>query len=649
MASFAGGPDVTKIHRRVTWLNTNVFQDKRIDPEAVQALLGIGAARSMELLKDLEEKAEQIKTPSNYLKAAVSRQAGPPAGVPQGVDEAKVHRRATWLSTNVFQDRPISGEAVAAMLSLGTRRALELFKDVEEKADQIKNPSRYLIGAAARENPMAQPAQHMMPPVLAPAPQGNFAPGRSPSGVPEDQKIQRRAGWLNTNVFPDRPIDDEAIAAMHGLGAARAMELFKDVEEKRDQVRNPSGYLKSAAAREGGAMLALPPAQHSPMPMQGMLHGPEEEAKIHRRATWLNANVFPDRKINQEAIEAMKSLGAARAMELFKDVEEKGEQVKNPSNYLKSAAARESAGFAGPPVATHMATPHYEVYEASWPDSRPATLDEQNKIHRKVTWLNANIFPDRKIDDEAIGAMYGLGLPRAMKLLQETQEKAGDLRNPGNWLKAAAMREGLVPPGAPEAAPQAQMHSPRMNNGHGFDQEEVKIRKRATWLNANVFPDRRIDDEAVFALGALGAARAMELFKEVEEKADQLRSPGGYLKAAAARETQAPVQMASTYPTYAAGKGGNSPDYAKLRRRITWLNANVFVDAPLDAEAIEALASLPRAFDLLKDVESKAAEVKSPSNYVKAAARREHMGVPAGGFKRAAPVGESPAAKRRWV
>ena len=120
---------------------------------------------------------------------------------------------------------------------------------------------------------------------------------------------------------------------MKGLGGARAMELFKEVEEKKEQVRNPSGYLKSAAARENPA--GIPHASPRDYPMLQRQQG-TDTAKIQRRANWLNANVFPDRHINLEApcqtlkflalpratleaIEAMTALGAGRAMELFKD------------------------------------------------------------------------------------------------------------------------------------------------------------------------------------------------------------------------------------------------------------------------------------------------------------------------------------------
>lgn len=532
-----GYNEVQKINKRVTWLNSNVFPDRQIDQEAIGALCHLGAARSMEMLKEMEEKAEQIKTPSNYIKAAAGREAAP-AAAGHSNDPAKIHRRATWLSTNVFQDRPIDQEAVIAMKSLDTRRALELFKEIEEKKDQIKNPSRWLISAVSRETSGVYPEQPRaraltMPAVYAPPARAMHGPaGAAMSSA--DTKIHRRASWLNTNVFPDRPIDEEAIAAMKGLGGARAMELFKEVEEKFEQIRNPSSYLKTAAAREN------PSVQGRGMPQTALALAPfpsrrpdaDPATKIHRRASWLNANVFPDRQIDPEAIEAMKTLDSGRAMELFKEVEEKSGQVKNPSGYLKSAVAREGSGMpqnlpASPRVGTVTRL------------SGPASPEEQTKIHRRVTWMNANVFPDRKIDDEAIGAMYGLGLARAMELLQEIQEKSDSMRNPANWLKAAASREGLAPPAQSMAPSPMSFHQP--GNGKGGRQtpdysDYDKLHRRIKWLNNNVFAYNPLDAETTEALASLSLQRALEMLKELEGKGSEVKNPSSYMKAAVSRE-----------------------------------------------------------------------------------------------------------------
>jgi len=585
------GDEESKIHRRITWLNANVFPDRHIDKEALAAVLRLAMPRGLELLKDAEEKAGKITNVSGYLKAAVAREGGVlalPMGGAQGIftsaaGDSKIQRRATWLNANVFQDRHIDPEAIAAVTSLGAARAMELFKDVEEKQGQVQNPSGYLKAAVKREmGPMAM----------------------APMASVDPQKIQKRAKWLNANVFPDRPIDDEAVAMLSSLGTGRAMELFKDIEEKKEQVRNPSNYLKSATVREASPMA------------QPMVQGGGEE-KIHRRATWLNSNVFADRPIDDEAIQALMTLGTTRAMALYKDVEEKQQQVKSPSGYLKAAVARETDG------GSFVAAPPAKVQSVQ-------SGTDETKIHKRVNWLNSNVFSDRIIDDEAIGAMFGLGIGRAFELLKDVEGKAQNLRNPSGYLKAAALREGLVPPkSAREAARPA------------FASQEDKVSRRARWLNENVFTDRPIDEEAIQAMGSLPMPRAMELFQEVEDKAAQLRNPGGYLKVAVSREgTQARPAI------YAQQRQVSQVAGDKLQRRITWLNANVFSHAPLDQETKEAAASVPleRALDILKDVEGKSSTVQNPSGYVKASIKRELTGDTR---KRPASTMAGPPAKRR--
>lgn len=593
------GEDESKIHRRITWLNANVFPDRNINDQALAAVQSLPVPRGLELLKDVEEKEAKIKNPSGYLKTAVQREgAGVLVAAEAGDGAEKIERRASWLNANVFQDRQIDPEAITAVKSLGSARAMELFKDLEERKDQVQNPSGYLKAAVKREPTMAR-----APMVMAPMARSMAFTAADP------QKVQKRATWLNANVFPDRPIDQEAVMMMTSLGTARAMELFKDVEERQEQVRNPSGYLKTAAQRDG--------------PIQQVYHSNGDDGKIHRRATWLNGNIFQDRPIDQEAIQALTTVGTARAMALYKEVEEKQEQVKNPSGYLKTAVARDGpvSGYAAPAANVHM----------------QSEREEQSKIQKRITWLNANVFPDRPIDTEATGAMFGLGISRAFELLKEIEGKAQELRNPTGYLKTAAMREGLAPPdqGQGQAAVQSS--------------QEDKVSRRARWLNENLFPDRPIDQEAIAAMSSLAMPRAMELFKDVEEKAAQLRNPGGYLKVAVSREGTGPGPTGGATPRsaiYAQPRQGVIPAGDKLQRRITWLNANVFGYAPLDQETREAAASVPldRALEILKDLEGKSSTVQNPSGYVKASIKRELSGDPR---KRPASIVTGPPAKRR--
>lgn len=258
----------------------------------------------------------------------------------------KVEKRAAWLNQNVFGDRPIDAEAVAAMKGLGAPRAMELFKEIETEAGKIRSPSGYLKTAAKREG-LTGPAAPAMP--AMPAMDWQAA----------QTKVHKRATWLNANVFSDRPIDDDAMAAVAGiyagLGHERAMELFKDIETKGAEVRDPSGYLKAAAKRAG----FVPPQEAMSASngkgskgagaiqnygaVQNYGSGPNFN-KVHKRAKWLSENVFQGKPIDDEAIAAMASLDVGRAMEMFKEMEEKGDQIKNPSGYLKAAVKNEANG-----------------------------------------------------------------------------------------------------------------------------------------------------------------------------------------------------------------------------------------------------------------------------------------------------------------
>lgn len=439
----------------------------------------------------------------------------------------RVQKRAKWLNDFVFADRPIDDEAVAAMVGMGVPRAMELFKDIEEKSDQIKNPSGYLKGAARREG-------------FGPA--GGGAGGGSGgskskgkgNGKGEDQdygKVHKRATWLNVHVFADNPIDDEAIAAVAGMGIPRAMELFKEIEEKAGQLRNPSGYLKTAARRE-----ALGPLEgrggRSP---KGGGKGVYDEGKVQRRALWLNSNVFTDRPIDDEAIAAVAGISVPRAMELFKELEEKGDQVRNPSGYLVTAANRENVV----PVAYNGA-------------SKGSSKGHEGKIETRAAWLNANVFLDNPIDDDAVAAMVGMGISRAMELFKEIEEKSGTIRNPSGYLKNAAKKEGFAPfPDWASAKGSAKGSSkgskalaalPALGKivikaqAGSASADPAKLVKRAAWLSDKIFTDNGIDEETVAAMEGLTMARAMELFKDIESRADNIKDPNKWLQAAVQRE-----------------------------------------------------------------------------------------------------------------
>ena len=91
-----------------------------------------------------------------------------------------------------------------------------------------------------------------------------------------------------------------------------------------------------------------------------------------------------------------------------KSAKEKKDQVQNPSGYLKLGCPFYFSAFAiiclfSPATFFHLRKAAVKR-EASGPPaalSLPASGPDESKIHRRATWLNANVFADRPIDEEA--------------------------------------------------------------------------------------------------------------------------------------------------------------------------------------------------------------------------------------------------------
>merc|ERR1719503_60028 len=210
----------------------------------------------MEITKEMEEKGpSEIRNPTRYLKAAVSRHLQQPGGSQVLEVDAGVHKRCTWLNNNLFGPGAIDDESMAALTSgMAYGRAMAFLKEMEEKGpEQIKNASGYIKVAVKREGGASGGGAESR----ASSQNGKNGVSRASSqsgkgGV--DSGVHKRCTWLSANVFGLSAIDDGAVAALSSIQFGRAMEICKELEEKGpDSVANPSAYLKAAARREGSS------------------------------------------------------------------------------------------------------------------------------------------------------------------------------------------------------------------------------------------------------------------------------------------------------------------------------------------------------------------------------------------------------------
>eukprot|EP00927_Polykrikos_kofoidii_P053073 TRINITY_DN4721_c0_g1_i1.p1 TRINITY_DN4721_c0_g1~~TRINITY_DN4721_c0_g1_i1.p1 ORF type:complete len:546 (+),score=118.86 TRINITY_DN4721_c0_g1_i1:166-1638(+) len=483
------------------------------------------------------------------------------------------------------------------------------------------------------------------------------------------------------------------------------MEMCKDLESKSDKVANPAGYLLNAVNKEN----ANPRQTYGSSYGNGgagynegyggydegyggsggyedygdygyqasgnqQYYGQQEtvvSSRLHRRCTWLNANVFWQGAIDEKAIEQLSGIDVGRAMEMLKDLEDKAELVANPSGYLKNSVRREGRA-AGANVG--MVSQGYGYADGGVQPQYGSAQEVSSRVHRRCTWLNANVFWQGSINEKVVAALSSIDMDRAMEMLQDVESKAQRVSNPGGFLMNACRREGMQNAGYDASYAANTRYDTGYVEHYAPENTQVNsaVHRRCTWLNANVFWQGAIDEEAVAQLSGIDGGRSMEMLKILESKADTVANPSGYLKNAVRKEVGARAGTTwdeggewgwlpqnrgggceqqqqgddwgwSQQNRVAGGGGQQQGDLdERIRKRCTWLNTNVFGIGAIDREAMVALSTLEygRAMAMCKEVEEKGSNrIANPSGYLKVAVRKESEH----------PRGKWPGERAQWV
>ena len=111
-------------------------------------------------------------------------------------------------------------------------------------------------------------------PAASAAPNTNtFAP--APSG--DMEKVKRRIGWLNANGNLQGPlVFDKVGMLLVSIGDAQAMDILKKLEEHALEVRDPTGWVVTAA-RTCASEQAIQPQAHLNTTQTQQLHTREVE------------------------------------------------------------------------------------------------------------------------------------------------------------------------------------------------------------------------------------------------------------------------------------------------------------------------------------------------------------------------------------
>lgn len=276
--------------------------------------------------------------------------------------------------------------------------------------------------------------------------------------------MRKRVDWLNGRGGFDNRLDSSKVAeAAGGIDLTQAMKILKDLEEKKDEVRDPTAFVTAAFRKMGGGSrgsgggrneFAAPPANWGPPPAQsggawGQASEVEtEDKKLRKRIGWLNSQGgFGGAIIYDKIMEAAGGLEFSEVFRGLSQLEEKGDSVKDPTAWV-CAALRRSASKGGmhAPQMAWSGGGGWGGPEEQWGGgSAPMELDADatSRLHKRVKWLND---PDRFDNalqfDKVKEAAVGLDSRAQMEVLKDLEENQDTVKDPLAYVTSKMRKAG---------------------------------------------------------------------------------------------------------------------------------------------------------------------------------------------------------------
>jgi len=491
------------------------------------------------------------------------------------MDASELRGRIAWLNTEGGFDDALNDEAIIeAAKGVSPEKADEILQQLESKKDEIKNPTSWVSSALRKANGQGQKRKNS----------GSGAPMMMMGGGggidDEMKKVRKRINWLNGKGGFENAIGyDKVMAAAGGLPFSQVLHVLKELEEKREGVKDPNAWVCSALRKVGGgqggqqsAPFAMnhQPAWHPPPPAWGgppMGFGgghpagrhmdPEIDTKLRKRIRWLNENAGLSADLNyQKVSEASVGLDLQTVMAVLKEAEEKKDEVKDPTAYVTSKMRKSGGGGGraggGRPVGEGggggwMPAPPMSAWGAPPPGGWNMEAEaEDKKLRKRIGWMNKDGgFNGALIYDKILEAAGGLEFSEVFGKLKDLETKKDTIKDPTGWVVVGLRRAAERQSGG--GGPPMQMMSPAPFGmpfggappafggfGGSMDRDtESKLHKRIKWLNGTGgFNDSLSFDKVKEAASGVDGKAMMQVLKDLEEKKDTVKDPTAYVSSA---------------------------------------------------------------------------------------------------------------------
>lgn len=333
------------------------------------------------------------------------------------------------------------------------------------------------------------------------------APARAKGVVKSGgSSLSKSIGWLNKSGVLQQPIIySDVIESLSGMGDSAAEQLLGELEQKGWSVKDPTKWLKAAAARGGAGKGGTKSSKGG------------GSSSLSKSIGWLNNSGMLAAPITySDVIAPLSALGEAKAQELLAELEQKGFSVADPTNWLCAAAKRAgsrgkgaSKGFSGyaAPMAIGglLGALKGAGKGGSWIETSPwvskaiGKLNNSDKLKDPIDW------------NATIGLLSSIPESVAIGLIKELEGKAAEVKNPTSWLAAAAQK----------SVGRGKKFSSTISKKIGELNKTDKLKEPVSW------------NECSGPLLLMEEAEAEALIAELEEKAAEIKNPTGWLKSAA--------------------------------------------------------------------------------------------------------------------
>jgi len=640
----------SSVLKRLSALNRSGRLAKPLQYAHVKAILvEVGEDTVLHILDQLDQQAEEVDDPADFVTSAAQSVGGASVGQPPmpkrvaGPGHSKggpgmIARRLGSLNASQRLQQPIDLSRVEGPLSsLGMGKAMTILQGLEDAAEDILDPTAYIRTAVLGAGGLVPDEDEEVEEEAEEEEQGNEEDEQNwyVQAEPDDEleEVEVEVEDPPQRSAPSRPAKGEGkhrqnvkVEPGHRAWFAKTEDLTEAerIERRVNWLNRNAGLaipidleilpaLESIGFQQSMRVLRRleENAGATPDPnsfirdlvgRSGWIWGKpdviDEDTKVAKRVAWLNQFGCLNKPIEwAEVADVLDGLKVAHAMVLLRELEMQGRKVLDPTEYIKRTA------------------------ELAGGDDIELPALGADSVTQRIEELNSSGMLGGKIDGTLSAGLQSLGEEEAMKLLQEVADKGSSVKDPSGYVRFKL---------------KARLASKGLSLEEGQGDAGMKILKRVEWLNDYGGLVQDIDYSKVSAaLEKVGVDHAMTLLKQLEDQRQGVQNPTAFIlnslrssakragNAISAADDDAPRPPAAAPPSRAiTGKEPTSPLQA-LNDFMAFLHKRGLKHVRLSevANALDALGT-DRVMRILREMKERGLGLDDPVSYIKAAAQR---------------------------